>query len=87
MRLGSLLSPCRTCKSLRLLMMLFHVLNRSHEENAVTIFSAPNYCYRCGNMAAIMEVADDMSRKFQKFEPAPRRGEPEASRQTPDYFL
>jgi len=61
--------------------------NWSHDENAVTIFSAPNYCYRCGNMAAIMEVADDMSRAFQKFEPAPRRGEPEASRQTPDYFL
>ncbi len=30
-----------------------------------------------GNMAAIMEVADDMTRSFQKFEPAPRRGEPE----------
>ena len=40
-----------------------------------------------GNMAAIMEVADNMSRTFQKFEPAPRRGEPEIIRQTPDYFL
>ncbi len=30
-----------------------------------------------GNMAAIMEVADDLSKSFQKFEPAPRRGEPE----------
>jgi hypothetical protein len=44
-----------------------------------------------GNMAAIMEVADDLSRSFQKFEPAPRRGEPESGASTmgtrPDYFL
>eukprot|EP00937_MAST-01D_sp_MAST-1D-sp2_P002859 g2859.t1 len=61
--------------------------NWSHDCNVVTIFSAPNYCYRCGNQAALMEVDENMKYEFQQFEPAPRRGEPHVTRRTPDYFL
>jgi len=61
--------------------------NWCQDHNVVTIFSAPNYCYRCGNMAAIMEIDESMKRTFLQFEPAPRRGEPEVTRRTPDYFL
>ncbi|KAJ8972429.1 hypothetical protein NQ317_012447 [Molorchus minor] len=61
--------------------------NWCHERNVVTIFSAPNYCYRCGNQAAIMELDDALKYSFLQFDPAPRRGEPHVTRRTPDYFL
>lgn len=50
--------------------------NWSHEGAVVTIFSAPNYCYRCGNQAAILEVDENRThQQFLQFDPAPRRGE------------
>lgn len=61
--------------------------NWSHERNVVTIFSAPNYCYRCGNQAAIMELDDGLKYSFLQFDPAPRKGEPLVTRRIPDYFM
>uniref|UniRef100_A0A7S2RL66 Serine/threonine-protein phosphatase n=1 Tax=Mucochytrium quahogii TaxID=96639 RepID=A0A7S2RL66_9STRA len=61
--------------------------NWSHDKNVVTIFSAPNYCYRCGNQAAILEVDEQLGYTFLQFDPAPRRGEPHVTRRPPDYFL
>ena len=33
----------------------------------LTLFSAPNYCYRCGNQAAIMQLDGEVAR--QRVEP------------------
>ena len=58
------------------------------DDNLVTVWSAPNYCYRCGNVASIMEVDENLSKTFKIFESAPTemRTQP-ARKQVPDYFL
>lgn len=58
------------------------------DKQLVTVWSAPNYCYRCGNTASIMEVDESMNSDFKLFDAAPadERGIP-AKKPAPDYFL
>lgn len=58
-----------------------------HNQGVATIFSAPNYCYRCGNCGAFLEIADDMRRSLIQFDSAPRLDEPVITRRSPQYFL
>ncbi len=55
----------------------------------VTVWSAPNYCYRCGNVAAIMEVDESLRETFKVFDAAPQeaRGSVPARKAAPEYFL
>lgn len=42
----------------------------AHEEQVVTVFSAPNYCYRCGNKACLVEVSECLEKTFLQFDRA-----------------
>lgn len=58
----------------------------------VTVWSAPNYCYRCGNVAAVLRIDDDLSRNYTIFEAVPaqdNRGNAIIPTKKPqmDYFL
>ncbi|KAF7297609.1 Serine/threonine-protein phosphatase [Mycena kentingensis (nom. inval.)] len=54
----------------------------------VTVWSAPNYCYRCGNVASILELDEHLGQEYKVFSAAPIgvRSTP-AKRPPPDYFL
>jgi hypothetical protein len=55
------------------------------QKNLVTVWSAPNYCYRCGNVASVLAVDDRLNREFKIFRDVP---EPtESQRKTVPYFL
>jgi len=58
------------------------------DDSIVTVWSAPNYCYRCGNVAAILELDEHLDPKYKIFEAAPQPENKEVPRRpTPDYFL
>jgi len=59
------------------------------EKSVVTVWSAPNYCYRCGNVASIMTVDRDHRTKFSIFSAVPddQRHTPGNRRGAGDYFL
>eukprot|EP00033_Pygsuia_biforma_P000721 GCRY01000843.1.p1 GENE.GCRY01000843.1~~GCRY01000843.1.p1 ORF type:complete len:307 (-),score=28.79 GCRY01000843.1:63-983(-) len=58
------------------------------KDTLVTVWSAPNYCYRCGNVAAILAFDEHLNRHFEVFSAVPNseRVIP-ANLGPPSYFL
>ena len=67
------LCPCLPLTAL----LQFHFPERS----VVTVWSCPNYCYRCGNVASILQVSETHEKTFTEFNHVP---EPENALEKPD---
>lgn len=44
------------------------------EKNLITVWSAPNYCYRCGNVASILVFDEHLDREVRIFKSVPESG-------------
>ena len=73
--LGSDMSQFNHVNSLRLIARAHQLVQEGYkymfDEQLVTVWSAPNYCYRCGNMASILTVREDGGRHFTVYGAAP----------------
>ena len=57
------------------------------EDILVTVWSAPNYCYRCGNIASILQLNENLERNFITFKEVPESAKSIAPKMVLPYFL
>jgi serine/threonine-protein phosphatase 6 catalytic subunit len=56
------------------------------DKNLITVWSAPNYCYRCGNIASILIFDENMDRRLQIFKEVPESGKTASQKAGVQYF-
>ena len=56
-------------------------------DQLVTVWSAPNYCYRCGNVASILEFMDVDNRTPKLFDAVPDSDRIIPTKAATPYFL
>ncbi len=57
------------------------------DDKLVTIWSAPNYCYRCGNVAAVLSFRSADDREAKVFNTTPDSDRNVPPRIVTPYFL
>jgi len=57
------------------------------DQALVTVWSAPNYCYRCGNVASILALDENLKRDFLIFNAVPDNDRNAPPRTSMSYFL
>ncbi|KAI8992746.1 Metallo-dependent phosphatase [Trametes punicea] len=72
---GSVTREFNHVNSLRLIARAHQLVQEGYkymfDEQLVTVWSAPNYCYRCGNLASILTVGENGERTFTVYDAAP----------------
>mmetsp|Transcript_3426 Transcript_3426/g.6611 ORF Transcript_3426/g.6611 Transcript_3426/m.6611 type:complete len:305 (-) Transcript_3426:64-978(-) len=57
------------------------------DQSLATVWSAPNYCYRCGNVAAILYFNETLEREFRIFKEVASNYMDEPSQPQASYFM
>lgn len=57
------------------------------ENSLVTVWSAPNYCYRCGNVASVLCFNDALQKEVKYFTETQENGSMMTPRNTVPYFI
>jgi len=57
------------------------------DKNLITVWSAPNYCYRCGNVASILILDQHLDREILIFKEVPDSGKAQFEKAGVEYFL
>jgi hypothetical protein len=60
------------------------------DETLVTVWSAPNYCYRCGNVASILSIDEHLKieeSSFKIFSAVPNHDRVIPAKQVAPYFM
>ena len=57
------------------------------DQNLVIVWSAPNYCYRCGNKASILKLGYNLERNFEIFSWVPQSTKSVPPKNVVPYFL
>lgn len=52
-----------------------------YDKKLSTVWSAPNYCYRCGNMASVLEILSDTDKRWNVFDAAPENDQHRSEQQ------
>ena len=73
------------CRAHQLVMEGYKILFPN--QNLTTVWSAPNYTYRCGNKASVLQINSDLSRKYVMFEESDKKAKFDHYRKVVPYFL